>query len=174
MADVRDGWKHDIPKTDIEEIAIDVYDNMDKQYRLSSTRIGYFPKQLQRINKDMKDRLIKAIKDDIHPVVMVNCWTCKERTIQCGVDCSVTSFPTSTLPPTTTPAPDDKTTGILITVVVALFAILGGVGYYLYFEKKKKKKKEASKEDGDGGNDNEEREENEKSKDDNDDDKSEG
>ncbi|RXM92530.1 UV excision repair protein RAD23-like B [Acipenser ruthenus] len=92
----------------------------------------------------MKDRLIKAIKD-------------------------VTSFPTSTLPPTTTPAPDDKTTGILITVVVALFAILGGVGYYLYFGKKKKK--EASKEGGDGGNDNEEGEENEKSKDDNDDDK---
>ncbi|MGH0189075.1 UNVERIFIED_CONTAM: hypothetical protein FKN15_033249 [Acipenser sinensis] len=134
-------------KTDIEEIAIDVYDHMDKQYRLSSTRIGYFPKQLQRINKDMKDRLIKAIKD-------------------------VTSFPTSTLPPTTTPAPEDKTTGILITIVVALFAILGGVGYYLYFGKKKKK--EASKEGGDGGNDNEEGEENEKSKDDNDDDKSEG
>ncbi|MGH0170992.1 UNVERIFIED_CONTAM: hypothetical protein FKN15_060041 [Acipenser sinensis] len=67
MADVRDGWKHDIPKTDIEEIAIDVYDHMDKQYRLSSTRIGYFPKQLQRINKDMKDRLIKAIKDGYFP-----------------------------------------------------------------------------------------------------------
>ncbi|XP_072373725.1 izumo sperm-egg fusion protein 4-like isoform X2 [Scyliorhinus torazame] len=151
-----DSWVNEIRKTreELWLIAQDVYRQMDQQYKLSHTGIGYFPKALQRIKRSEETKINEAIKFSFlacsehcgtRIIDYIDCTNCETKPVECGKTCSGIGHRGLLNPVNDTEQANRQLTAksiilILLPIFVAILLFLAAFGCFYYWRNRRKKK----------------------------------
>ncbi|XP_038659863.1 izumo sperm-egg fusion protein 4-like isoform X2 [Scyliorhinus canicula] len=156
-----DSWVNEIRKTreELWLIAQDVYRQMDQQYKLSHTGIGYFPKALQRIKRSEETKVNEAIKFSFltcsehcgtRIIDYIDCANCEIKPVECGKRCSGIGHRGLLNPVNDTEEAKRQLTAksitlILLPIFIAIFLFVAAFGCFYYCMKRRKKKSSEGK-----------------------------